>query len=163
MPGDHLACGDLEDYVTGHTTTENRAFEEEPMTDYGMAVTTSLTMDEAEAQIRTALADQGFGVLTEIDVAATLKQKIDVDRAPYKILGACNPHLANQALLHDEAIGLLLPCNVTLSSTPDGTVVSIVDPTMMLAIAGQSDEMDRLSADARTKLAAALATLPVVA
>jgi len=163
MSGDHLACGDLEDYVTGHTTTDNRAVEEEPMTDYGMTVTTSLAMDEAEAQIRGALADQGFGVLTEIDVAAVLKQKIDVDRAPYKILGACNPHLANQALLHDEAIGLLLPCNVTLSATDGGTVVAIVDPTEMLAIAGQSDEMDRLSADARTKLATALATLPVLA
>jgi len=133
------------------------------MTDYGMAVTTTLSMEDAEAQIRAALADQGFGVLTEIDVAATLKQKIDVDRPPYKILGACNPHLANQALLHDEAIGLLLPCNVTLSATEEGTVVAIVDPTKMLAIAGQSDEMDRLSADARAKLAAALATLPVVA
>jgi uncharacterized protein (DUF302 family) len=163
MSGDHLACSDLEDYVTGETRTEDRAVEEEPMTDYGMAVTTTLSMEDAEAQIRAALAEQGFGVLTEIDVAATLKQKIDVDRPPYKILGACNPHLANQALLHDEAIGLLLPCNVTLSATEEGTVVAIVDPTKMLAIAGQSDEMDRLSADARSKLATALATLPVLA
>lgn len=163
MTGEHLACGDLEDYVTGRNTPEDPPSEETPMTDYGMAVTTNLSMDEAETQIRGALAEQGFGVLTEIDVAATLKQKIDVERAPYKILGACNPQLANQALLHDEAIGLLLPCNVTLSSTADGTVVSIVDPTMMLGIAGPSEEMDRLAADARSKLATALATLPVLA
>ena len=130
------------------------------MADYGMTTTTDLPMDEAEARIRAALAEEGFGVLTEIDVAATLKAKLDIDRAPYKILGACNPTLAHQALEHDEQIGLLLPCNVTLSSTDAGTVVSIVDPKMMLGVAGPSDRMDALAADARARLERALSTLP---
>ncbi len=121
-----------------------------------MSATTALDMDDAEATIREALAAEGFGVLTEIDVAATLKAKIDVDRAPYKILGACNPVLANQALGHDEAIGLLLPCNVTLSETAGGTKVSIVDPHMMLAMTSDSAEMRTLATEARTKLERAL-------
>ncbi|MDH3194070.1 MAG: DUF302 domain-containing protein, partial [Acidimicrobiia bacterium] len=75
-----------------------------------MTITTDLGMEAAETAIRSALADQGFGILTEIDVAATLKTKIDVDRSPYRILGACNPVLANQALEIEEGIGLLLPC-----------------------------------------------------
>lgn len=133
------------------------------MTDYGMTLATPLTMEEAEAQIRAALADEGFGVLTEIDVAATLKEKLDVDRAPYKILGACNPTIAHQALDFDERIGLLLPCNVTLAAGDRGTVVSIVDPGAMLGIAGASETMDRLADDARTRLERALHTLPVLA
>ncbi len=129
---------------------------------YGMSVATPLDMDEADAAVRSALAEEGFGVLTEIDVAATLKAKIDVDRSPYRILGACNPVLAHQALEHDEQIGLLLPCNVTLSATEEGTAVSIVDPTVMLGIAGESAEMARLAKEARTRLERALATLPTV-
>ena len=130
------------------------------MADYGMSVTTDLTMAVAEERIREALADQGFGVLTEIDVAATLKAKLDVDRRPYKILGACNPVLANQALGHDEAIGLLLPCNVVVAEGDDGTVVSAVDPVSMLGIAGDEPSMMELASEARTKLERALATLP---
>jgi uncharacterized protein (DUF302 family) len=130
---------------------------------YGITLTTALSMEAAEAAIRSALMEEGFGVLTEIDVAATLKTKIDVDRSPYKILGACNPSLANQALNHDEAIGLLLPCNVTLSETDAGTVVSVVDPEVMLGIAGDSAEMAQLASEARTKLERALNTLPALA
>ena len=132
------------------------------MTEYGMSVATDLSMEDAEAAIRSALADEGFGVLTEIDVAATLKTKIDVDRPAYKILGACNPHLANQALNHDEAIGLLLPCNVVLSAKPAGTLVAAVDPKVMLGIAGDSPEMMELAGDARIKLERAIATLPAL-
>ena len=154
-PGDHLACGDLEDYVTGTITTQNRAVEEDPMTDYGMTVTTTLTMDEAEAQIRTALAEQGFGVLTEIDVAATLKEKIDVDRAPYKILGACNPHLANRALLHDEAIGLLLPCNVTVSVEDGMTTVRAMDPSGAMEMI-DDPVVSEVAADIRKRLERAI-------
>ncbi|HSJ70541.1 MAG TPA: DUF302 domain-containing protein [Acidimicrobiia bacterium] len=127
---------------------------------YGMSIDTPLDMDEADAAVRSALAEEGFGVLTEIDVAATLKAKIGVDRPPYRILGACNPALAHKALEHDEQIGLLLPCNVTLSATAEGTVVSIVDPTVMLAVAGESAEMAHLAQDARGRLERALATLP---
>jgi len=124
-----------------------------------MSVMSTLGMEEAEAAIRQALGDEGFGVLTEIDVAATLKQKIDVDRSPYKILGACNPHLANQALNHDEAIGLLLPCNVTLSQTDAGVRVSIVDPIVMLGAAGEAPEMRELASEAQVKLKRALASI----
>jgi len=90
--------------------------------------TVSLPMGEAEAAIRTALAEQGFGVLTEIDVAATLKAKLDIDRAPLKILGACNPTLAHRALEIDSSVSLLLPCNVVLEPADGGTRVAAVDP-----------------------------------
>ncbi|NNC75027.1 MAG: DUF302 domain-containing protein, partial [Acidimicrobiia bacterium] len=100
---------------------------------YGTAVSVPLTIEETEPIVRNALANQGFGVLTEIDVAATLKQKLDIDRAGYKILGACNPNLAAQALDHDEDIGLLLPCNVVLIDKGGSTLVMAVDPGAMLA------------------------------
>lgn len=158
--GDHLACTDFEDYVGARTTPPKG----DPMehSTYGMSIDTPLDMDEADAAVRSALAEEGFGVLTEIDVAATLKAKIGVDRAPYRILGACNPALAHQALEHDEQIGLLLPCNVTLSATADGTAVSIVDPTVMLGVAGESAEMAHLAEDARARLERALASLPTL-
>ena len=124
-----------------------------------MSVMSTLGMEDAEAAVREALAQQGFGVLTEIDVAATLKEKIDVDRPPFKILGACNPHLAHQALSHDEAIGLLLPCNVTIAQTDSGTRVSIVDPIVMLGVAGDAGEMHELATEAKTKLERALAAI----
>ena len=131
------------------------------MNDLGLTKQTTLSMEAAEAAVREELAAVGFGVLTEIDVQATLKTKIDVDRPPYKILGACNPVLANQALTHDEAIGLLLPCNVTLSDHGDGTTVSIIDPVVMLGIAGDDPEMLALASEARTKLAGALDRVPI--
>ena len=79
--------------------------------------TTTLSMADAEAAVREGLASQGFGVLTEIDIAAALKAKIGVDRAPLKILGACNPTFAHKALELDESVSLLLPCNVVLAAT----------------------------------------------
>jgi len=165
-PGEHLACTDIEDYARARPRPTERTqsiAEDDTMDDYGMSVTTAMSMEDAEAAIRSALADEGFGVLTEIDVAATLKTKIDVDRPAYKILGACNPHLANQALNHDEAIGLLLPCNVVLAAKPAGTVVAAVDPKVMLGIAGDSAEMMELAGEARAALKRAIATLPVLA
>ena len=81
---------------------------------YGFNVTVAGTMDEVREKVIGELQKEGFGVLTEIDVAATLKKKIDVDRKPYVILGACNPALANQAINADPDIGLLLPCNVVV-------------------------------------------------
>jgi uncharacterized protein (DUF302 family) len=148
----------MEDYVHG-AVADRREEGTMQETTYGMSVTTSLPLDDAEAAIRAALSEEGFGVLTEIDVAATLRQKIGVERRPYKILGACNPVLANQALNHDEQIGLLLPCNVTVADTDQGTVVSAVDPGVMLGVAGESDEMQRLASDARERLARALRSL----
>lgn len=94
-----------------------------------------LTMEAAESRVRATLQDQGFGVLTEIDVQATLKKKLDVDFPPYKILGACDPASAHRALSAVPEIGLLLPCNVTVSQNDDGTVrVAAINALAMLGI-----------------------------
>jgi uncharacterized protein (DUF302 family) len=116
---------------------------------------TPLSMGDAEAAVRAALAEQGFGVLTEIDVAATLKAKLGIDRAPMKILGACNPNLAHRALELDPTVSLLLPCNVVLSATDAGTLVSAVDPRALMS----DPEFDTLASDAAARLSAALSTL----
>ena len=99
------------------------------------AITTTTTMspDDAEAAIRAALAEQGFGVVTEIDIAATFKAKLGVDRPPLKILGACNPQIAQRAITLDPAVTLLLPCNVVVEATDDGTHVSAVDPLELMS------------------------------
>src|ERR1019366_5131116 len=91
-------------------------------------ITIDLPIAEAETAVGAELKDQGFGVLTELDVAATLKQKPDVERSPLKILGACNPAFALRALQLDSSVSLLLPCNVVLEGVGDGTHVSIADP-----------------------------------
>jgi uncharacterized protein (DUF302 family) len=118
-------------------------------------VTTSLSMSDAEAAVRTSLLAQGFGVLTEIDVAATLKNKLGVDRTPLKILGACNPEFAHRALEMDESVSLLLPCNVVLSDTGSGTKVSAVDPRALM----EGGEFAVLAEEAAQKLTAALQAL----
>jgi uncharacterized protein (DUF302 family) len=98
-----------------------------------LTTTIGLPMDQAEPAVRAALAAQGFGVLTEIDIAATLKAKLDVDRPPLKILGACNPGFAHRALQLDPSASLVLPCNVVLEpSEAGGTVVSVVDPRALM-------------------------------
>lgn len=117
---------------------------------------TTLSMPAAEAAVRTALAEQGFGVLTEIDVAATLKAKLDVDRPGMKILGACNPRLANRALTLDEDASLLLPCNVVVSEVDGGTRVSAVDPLALMP----GDQFAELASEAATLLTAAIAAVP---
>lgn len=99
------------------------------MTMRALETTLTISLAEAEQGIRDALAAHGFGVLTEIDVAATLKAKLGIDRAPLKILGACNPTLAHRALEIDPSVALLLPCNVVLDATESGgTRVRVVDP-----------------------------------
>ena len=98
-----------------------------------LTATVDLPMEQAEPVVRDALGRQGFGVLTEIDLAATLKAKLGVDRPPYKILGACNPEFAHRALELDASAGLLLPCNVVLEPSPTGgTTVSVVDPRALM-------------------------------
>ena len=94
--------------------------------------TVALSPHEAEVAVRTALAEQGFGVLTEIDVAAVFKAKLGVDRPFLKILGACNPGYAQRALALDPSVSLLLPCNVTVEAAENGTRVSAVDPLALM-------------------------------
>ena len=118
--------------------------------------TTALSMADAEVAVREALAAQGFGVLTEIDLAATLKAKLGIERAPLKILGACNPNFAHRALELDEAVSLLLPCNVVLADTGHGTKISTVDPRDFMT----GEDFQELASDAARQLAAALAALP---
>jgi uncharacterized protein (DUF302 family) len=125
---------------------------------YGLRVLMDCDLEEAESRARSALAEEGFGILTEIDVMATLKAKIDVDRAPYKILGACNPVLANRALNAEEEIGLLLPCNVVVYEGADGIVVEALDPGIMSSVT-DAPEMEVIAIEAREKLARAMTSL----
>lgn len=124
---------------------------------YALAREVRLRFEEAEQRIRDALQTEGFGVLTEIDVKATLKKKLDVDFPPYKILGACNPPLAHQALLTEADVGLLLPCNVVVRELPDsGTViVEALDPVTQLEVSG-NEELVRLATEVRERLTRAL-------
>jgi len=101
---------------------------------------TNLSYDEALEKVKEELKKEGFGVLTEIDVKDTLKNKLDVDFKKYKILGACNPHLAHQALLSEDKIGTLLPCNVIVEEHENGEVeVSAIDPIPTMGILDNSE------------------------
>ncbi len=126
----------------------------------GVTVRVNKNFDETVAQVTAALKAEGFGVLTEIDVKETLKKKLDVDFRPYKILGACNPPLAYRALSTVPEVGLLLPCNVTVSYVEDHvTEVAIVDPLSMLGFV-QHPDLEPVAEEARARLdrvAAALA------
>jgi uncharacterized protein (DUF302 family) len=123
---------------------------------YAIARTVPMGFEEADRRIREALKAEGFGVLTEIDVAATLKEKLGLQFPPYTILGACNPPLAHQALQTEPDVGLLLPCNVVVRALPDGqTVVAALDPVRLLAVADNPD-LDELAADVRARLTRAV-------
>lgn len=125
----------------------------------GLSLTTSADMAEAEATVRDCLADAGFGVLTEIDVQATLHAKLGVEIAPHRILGACNPSLAHRALTADPSDGLLLPCNVVLRRTPDGrTQVEMANPLALLSAVDRPD-VRSVADDARARLDGVLAAL----
>ncbi len=113
---------------------------------------------EAVERVTEALKGEGFGVLTTIDVKATMREKLDVDFRPYVILGACNPNLAHQALSTDDTIGLLLPCNVVVAETDRGSEVAIARPQAMLAIAGASG-MGSFAEEAEARLSRVLNTL----
>ncbi len=126
---------------------------------YGMMVRTDLSMSEAEAAIRSALEGQGFGILTEIDLAGTLHKKLGVERAPYKILGACNPTLANRAVEAEQAIGLLLPCNVAVyEDQAGGTVVAAMEPELMATMT-DNPELAEVAAEAKQRIVVALTSL----
>ncbi len=123
--------------------------------DYGITVRTPAPFAEAVARVRDALKAQGFGVLTEIDVQATLRDKLGREMEPYLILGACNPPLAHRALTADRRIGLLLPCNVVVRTESGQTVIEALDPQVMIAIAGEGS-LQPVADEAASRLRAAL-------
>ena len=120
---------------------------------YGMKRTLTVPFEEADRRVREELQKEGFGVLTEIDVTATLKKKLDVDFRPYRILGACNPPLAHQALTAEIDIGLLLPCNFVVYEGEDEStsVVVALDPKIQLSIAGR-DDVEPLADEVRSRI-----------
>lgn len=128
-----------------------------------IALSTSLktTFDDAVARTREALAEQGFGVLTEIDVKSTLKDKLDEDMENYLILGACNPPLAHRAIGADRQIGLLLPCNVVVRSDPDDpqiTLVEAMNPQLLVDVTGEP-QLQPVAEEVTTRLQAAIDAL----
>lgn len=119
---------------------------------YGFNITIKSSMEDAEAKVREALMAEGFGVLTEIDVQKVMKAKLDVDRTGYKILGACNPTLAHQAIDAEPDIGLLLPCNVLLREEDDGQVtIGFMDPAAVLNLVN-NPKVDEVAPIVRDKL-----------
>ena len=119
---------------------------------YGFSTKVACSFDDAITQVTEELSKEGFGVLTEINVKAVMKKKLDIDKRPYTILGACNPVLANKAITAEPDIGLLLPCNVLVREEEDGSVtVAFMDPSAVLTLVEQ-DGVKELAAEVRGKL-----------
>lgn len=123
--------------------------------EYGITVVSPVGFDETVARVRTALPEQGFGVLTEIDVQATLKAKLDADVPPHLILGACRPQLAHEALGLEPDLGLLLPCNVVVRADGERVLVQALDPQLMVTVAG-NPALKAIADDAAQRLRNAL-------
>lgn len=127
---------------------------------YGFGKSVRLTFDAALLRVTEELQKEGFGVLTEIDVQATMKKKLDADMAPYRILGACNPQLAHRALAVEPGIGLLLPCNVVVRQDEAGKVhVDFMDPDSVLGLVNRP-EVAQLAAEVGQRLRRVMAALP---
>lgn len=129
-------------------------------TRYGISTTVDLPFDQAQARTREALASEGFGVLTEIDVTATLRKKLDVEFRPYIILGACNPPLAHRALEAELDIGLLLPCNIIVyaADDPARSVVAALDPVAALSVSG-NEAIQPIAEEVRDRLQRVVASV----
>lgn len=128
------------------------------MVTYGFGTMLDLPFDQAVERVKEALKVEGFGVLTEIDVQRTLREKLGQEMERYLILGACNPQLAHQALDREREIGLLLPCNVVVRGVEGGTWVGIADPQALLSVTG-NPALDELAAEAKARLRRALDSL----
>jgi uncharacterized protein (DUF302 family) len=126
--------------------------------DYGITIRTPIPFAEAVARVREALKAQGFGVLTEIDVQATLRDKLGQNMEDYLILGACNPPLAHRALDTDRRIGLLLPCNVVVRTADGQTIIEALNPQVMAAVTGQPS-LKPVADEATSRIRAALDSL----
>ena len=126
---------------------------------YHFSKTVALPYDEAISKVTEALKQEGFGILTEIDVQATLKKKLNLDFKKYKILGACNPSLAHEALQAEDKIGTMLPCNVIVQEQADGKIeVSAVDPVASM-MAVQNPQLANIATQVRAKLKAVIESL----
>jgi len=126
--------------------------------EYGITIKTAGPFAETVAKVRDALREQGFGVLTEIDVSATMRDKLGAEMEDYIILGACNPPLAHRALSADRSIGLLLPCNVVVRAEDGETVVEAMDPQVMTQVTGEPGLIG-VAAEAAARLRTALAEI----
>jgi len=125
---------------------------------YGNTVTLDTPFAESLAAVRGALADEGFGIVSEVDIAATLKAKLGVEIEPQIILGACRPDFAHKALAVEPSIGLLLPCNVVVRSSGDATIVEMIDPAMLVEVTGNAD-LAAIADEVATHISAAMRAL----
>ena len=121
------------------------------MSDYSFSTTVAGPIETAREKVAAALATEGFGILTEIDVAATMKKKLDIDFEPYLILGACNPPLAHRALSADPSIGVLLPCNVVLRDSEGEITVEFMDPAAVLTLV-EKEGIAEIAAEVKGRL-----------
>lgn len=158
VDGDHVVTGSEKILVYLDETFGTGASTPMPANKYGFQISVKRPFEQVVEEIVAALKTEGFGVLTEINVKATLKKKIDVDVPQQMILGACNPGFAHQAMNAEPDIGLLLPCNVTVRETGDEVTVSVVNPLQLLAVVGRDDLLP-MAMEVKEKLSNALAKI----